>query len=91
MVAGLISALKTWFRRRQAQHAVDADDGVTDTTGANGTTELYKIDILTAMRRCQDAWESVSPTAIANCWSHAGILLEDVDDLASASASVRIE
>lgn len=79
MDVGVIAAFKAWFRREQGLRAVDMADDIV--SGANGGGEFYKVDISQAMRWCQDAWESVTQSTTANCWTHAGILPDDIFQL----------
>lgn len=65
MDAGVIAAFKRHYRRFHLQNAVDRDE--------RGETNLYKVDLLTAMRWSKAAWEEISRTTIANCFRHTGL------------------
>lgn len=92
--AGIIAAMKVRYRRRQMEHAVDMlDEGVLD---------VYKIDILTAMRWLSSIWSSISDETIRNCWGTTGIvpaydtdaapstLPVDAEDIASLESFIQI-
>lgn len=90
MGAGIISALKSWFRRRQGIEALERAEEMVGTGSECSGTQLYQADVLQAMRLCEDAWESLSQSVIANCWKHAGILPDDLYDLANTMTNVSI-
>lgn len=62
MDAGIIAAVKAKFRRRLLFRTFDNID-----TAAKA---IYNLDILTAMRWVEEAWNSVDSTSIRNCWKH---------------------
>ena len=66
MDAGVIAAFKRWYRRYHLQNAIDCDER---REGFN----IYKVDQLTAMRWSVAAWNEISSTTIANCFSHTGL------------------
>src|SRR3990167_1859870 len=35
---------------------------------------MYKVDQLSAMKWCKEAWDGVSPQAIANCFGHTKLV-----------------
>ena len=47
-------------------HAIDRD--------AVGEKDIYKVDILKAMRLCRSSWSAVTASTIANCCRHTGLL-----------------
>ena len=84
MDAGIIAAFKKRYRHFQVQSALLAE--------AVGTTNnIYKVDILQAIRWCQDAWQMIQPSAIENCWRHTGLVLGDVASLASSTDYQQID
>lgn len=66
--AGIIRALKAHYRARFIHRSIRlfAD-------GKRGS-ELYKIDILSAMRMAKQAWYSVTAATIQSCWDHTRIV-----------------
>ena len=64
--AGIIAALKSGYRERKYDHAVDCIDA--------GAAEIYKIDQPTAMRWMRDCWESTTARTVSNCWCHTGLI-----------------
>uniref|UniRef100_M4B1X8 HTH CENPB-type domain-containing protein n=1 Tax=Hyaloperonospora arabidopsidis (strain Emoy2) TaxID=559515 RepID=M4B1X8_HYAAE len=66
MDAGVIAAFKRRYRRYHLQNAIDCDER---REGFN----IYKVDQLTAMCWSVAAWNEISSTTIANCFSHTGI------------------
>lgn len=66
MDAGIIAAFKKRYRSFHLSHAIDRD--------AVGEKDIYKVDILTAMRWCKASWSAVTASTIANCWRHTGLL-----------------
>lgn len=66
MDAGIIAAMKVKYRRYQMERALDlAEEDVLN---------IYKVDILSAMRAFKRIWRSLPPSLIRNCWKHTGIL-----------------
>ena len=64
--AGIIAAFKKLYRARQySQALLEAEMGGTD---------IYKIDLLTAIRISQQIWEGISTDTIKNCWKHTGLV-----------------
>ena len=64
--AGIIAAFKKQYRARQYQMAL--------LEAELGNTDIYKVDILTAMRMCQRIWAGLSMDTIRNCWRHTGLV-----------------
>ena len=62
--AGIINSFKAHYRRQQLRHIVDSID----------STGTYTIAISDAIRYTKKAWDQVTITTIANCWSHAGVV-----------------
>ena len=44
-----------------------------------GSTDIYKMDILSAIRICKQIWEEFSSITIRNCWKHTGLVDWDGD------------
>ena len=42
---------------------------------------LYTVDVLRAIQWAQEALETVTSTAVANCWRHAKIIDDEVYEL----------
>ncbi|KMS64956.1 hypothetical protein BVRB_040910, partial [Beta vulgaris subsp. vulgaris] len=72
MDAGIIAAFKKRYRSFQLGNALDRD--------LANETDIYKVDILKAMRWCRDAWKMVTPLTIANCWNHTGLMDAPVEE-----------
>ena len=66
MDSGIIRSFKSHYRRLFTRLALSRDD--------KGIEDIYKINQLEAMEMAAAAWDAVSPTTIANCWRHTGIL-----------------
>jgi hypothetical protein len=66
MDAGIIAAFKKRYRSFHLANAIDRD--------AAGEKDLYKVDILKAMRWCRSAWNALAPSTIENCWRHTGLM-----------------
>lgn len=64
--AGIIRCFKAHYRRQLCTRAIELD--------AAGADDIYKVDILEAMRMANTAWEAVSEATIKNCWNHTKIL-----------------
>ncbi|KAF9220181.1 hypothetical protein BS17DRAFT_759942 [Gyrodon lividus] len=60
--AGIIQCFKALHRRNFSRQAIDLDEA--------GEREIYKIDLLEAMVMANEAWNSVMPETIRNCWNH---------------------
>lgn len=63
--AGIIRCFKALYRRNFSRRAIDLDEA--------GEREIYKTDLLEAMVMAKEAWNSVTPETIRNCWIHTGI------------------
>ena len=44
-----------------------------------GSTDIYKMDILSAIRICKQIWDEFSSITIRNCWKHTGLVDWDRD------------
>lgn len=69
MDQGIIAAFKKRFRSYQLEHTLEKMDNC-----EVGRADIYKVDVLKAMRWCQSAWNDISSMTIRNCWMHSGIL-----------------
>ena len=68
--AGIIAAIKLRYRRRQMEFAVDMAEV--------GKGDIYKVDILSAMRWLTDVWSEITADTIFNCWRVTGIMGSDM-------------
>ena len=66
---GVIRALKAHFRNAIRQAIIDAIDEDHD---ENGPGVVKKITLLQAMDMLKDAWISVTPDTVKNCWRKGG-------------------
>ena len=65
MDAGIISAFKRHYHKRQLQHAIDMiEDGKSP----------YKVDQLMAMHWSVGCWRTMDSSVLANCWRHSTLL-----------------
>lgn len=65
----IIAAFKARFRSKEVLLVLDRLNA-TEITDKS----IYKIDQLTAMTWSKQAWESLEPQLIKNCWYHAGLI-----------------
>lgn len=70
--AGIINAFKAHYKKRFLNRAYRRSE-CTNTP----LSQIYKIDILTAMRLAKFAWHSITAETIRNCWKHTGIIFQD--------------
>ena len=63
--AGIIRAFKAHYRRAFCLRAIEKDNAAEE--------NIYKINLLEAMVMAEEAWESVSPATLKNCWNHTSI------------------
>ena len=74
MDAGILSALRKRYRRKQMERTVDlADENIRD---------MYKIDILAALNWIKRIWEDLPAVFIRNCWTHTCSLEDSSTDIA---------
>ena len=65
MNAGIISAFKRHYRKRQLRHAIDMiEDGKSP----------YKVDQLMAMYWSAGCWRTMNSLVLTNCWRHSTLL-----------------
>ncbi|KIK75627.1 hypothetical protein PAXRUDRAFT_172214, partial [Paxillus rubicundulus Ve08.2h10] len=57
--------LNTLYQCNFSRRAIDLDEA--------GDREIYKIDLPEAMVMAKEAWCSVTPETIQNCWNHTHI------------------
>jgi hypothetical protein len=63
--AGIIRCFKAHYQRQFCLRAIEQDNAEEE--------DIYKINLLDAMMMAEQAWKSVSPTIIKNCWNHTNI------------------
>ncbi|CAK5279727.1 unnamed protein product [Mycena citricolor] len=62
----------THYRRALAIRALDLYQ--------SNDPQPFKIDILSGMRMLENAWNHVTPSTIANCWTHTKITPKETDE-----------
>ena len=62
---GIIRCFKAHYRKAFCLRAIEFDDA--------GADDIYKIKLLEAMLIAKEAWDTVSPETIKNCWKHTDI------------------
>ncbi|KAJ8091208.1 hypothetical protein PM082_004184 [Marasmius tenuissimus] len=67
--AGIIQCVKARYCTLLSLCALDWEEASEE--------DLFKIDVLLAMRLLQKAWDDVTPETIQNCWRHSGVLPGD--------------
>jgi len=65
--AGIIRSFKARYRRLLGRHFIDCLDA----------NQPMKADMRQVIRMVADAWDSVTPTTIQNCWRHVGLVTTD--------------
>lgn len=68
--AGIISTLKVRYRTVQLDRAMDLVD--------EDQTDIYRIEILTAMRAVKRIWNELPASVIVNSWNRSKLIREDV-------------
>ena len=63
--AGIIRCFKALYHHNFSRREIDLDEA--------SEREIYKTDLLEAMVMAKEAWNSVTPETIRNCWIHTGI------------------
>lgn len=63
--AGIIRCVKARYRTLLCIRAIELDDA--------GEADIWKIDVLSAMKMLKAAWDEVTLETISNCWKHTGI------------------
>ena len=81
--AGIIAAFKKNYRARQYQMALLESE--------LGSTDIYKLDILQAMKLSQEIWKSISINTIKNCWRHTGLVDFEGEDTGDHDAVLEKE
>lgn len=66
MDAGIIAAMKMKYRRYQMERALDMSE--------TNVRDIYKLDVLTAMRTFKEVWKEIDASTIQNCWGQTGII-----------------
>ena len=76
---GIIQALKTRYRKRVLKRLIASIE-----THDDNKAHL-KLTVLDAITMAATAWDEVTPTTIANCFRHAGFVLNDVNVTATTT------
>lgn len=63
--AGVIRCFKAHYRRSFCLRAIELDEV--------GERDIYKMDLLKAMKMARQAWDHVQSETIKNCWDHTKI------------------
>ncbi|SJX66502.1 related to transposase [Sporisorium reilianum f. sp. reilianum] len=64
--AGIIASFKKHYRARQY--------GMALLEAELGSKDIYKLDILTAIKLSQEIWQELGANIIKNCWRHTGLV-----------------
>lgn len=64
--AGIIAALKLRYKSMHMERALENSDV--------NVKNIYKVDVLTAMRWFKRAWLELPAAVIHNCWRHTGLI-----------------
>ncbi|KIK77589.1 hypothetical protein PAXRUDRAFT_166388, partial [Paxillus rubicundulus Ve08.2h10] len=64
---GIIWCFKALYQCNFSRRAIDLNKA--------GDREIYKIDLLEAMVMAKEAWCSITPETIQDCWNHTHIQL----------------
>lgn len=64
--AGVMPAMKLRYRRRKIERDFDLDDEC--------VRNVYKVEVLTAMRWFKEIWEEMPISIIFKCWKHINLL-----------------
>ena len=85
MDAGVIASVKLRYRTFKMEPAVDLID---ETEQAK---DVYKVDVLTAMRALTRIWEEFPCDIISRCWAHTKLRPVSDKSIASSSNSASLE
>lgn len=66
---GIICCVKAHYRNKLSIRALDLDEA--------GEDDIFKINLLSAMKLLRESWDEVTPETIRNCWKHVGITPRD--------------
>jgi hypothetical protein len=95
--AGIIRQFKAEISKCQTKHAVDYLDKTLEEAEAEGrecqpsdVADIYSVDILTAIRWAEVAWERVTKQTIQICWCHTQILDDDMYELIDSLGKIQI-
>ncbi|KAF0766932.1 hypothetical protein AaE_002883 [Aphanomyces astaci] len=77
--AGIIASFKAKLKQRQLQNALDQISMVME----GRQSGLYEVPLVEAMSWAKEAWRSVSPATISNCWGRTGILDSELSVLSN--------
>ncbi|KAI1007893.1 hypothetical protein K3495_g336 [Podosphaera aphanis] len=70
MDAGIIASFKIRYRKQQLRHAIILSD--------RGSSKLYELDQLTALKWTVKIWNEISNVVHQNCWQHTKILHQSI-------------
>ncbi|TDH71119.1 hypothetical protein CCR75_002697 [Bremia lactucae] len=79
--AGIVTAFKRRYRRRQLQVALDQ----VDANRMNGLVERKNVSVNEALLWCLDAWDAVPSWFITSCWYDTGLIVADNREFGSTS------
>ncbi|KAF0739894.1 hypothetical protein AaE_008777 [Aphanomyces astaci] len=85
--AGIIASFKASIKKRQLKNALDQIDSVM----AGRQDKLYEVSLVVAMEWAKDAWRSVAPSTVVNCWRRTGILDNDLAAFSERMAQVQLQ
>ena len=74
--AGIINSFKCHYKRLFIQNRIDAYDDMQDGI----MEELADYTIYDALQNVAEAWSTVSPQTISNCWKKTGILPPSINE-----------
>ncbi|KAF0697546.1 Aste57867_11773 [Aphanomyces stellatus] len=85
--AGIIASFKANVKKRQLKNALDQIDSVM----SGRQDKLYEVPLLVAMEWARDAWRSVAPSTVSNCWRRTGILDTDLSAFSDRMAEMCVQ
>ncbi|RHY83264.1 hypothetical protein DYB35_009926 [Aphanomyces astaci] len=85
--AGIIGSFMGKLKQRQLQSALDQINMVME----GRQTGIYEVPLLEAMTWAKEAWRSVSPATISNCWGRTGILDSELSVLSNRLDAANLE
>ncbi|RHY01755.1 hypothetical protein DYB25_012244 [Aphanomyces astaci] len=85
--AGIIGSFMGKLKQRQLQSALGQINMVME----GRQTGIYEVPLLEAMTWAKEAWRSVSPATISNCWGRTGILDSELSVLSNRLDAANLE
>ena len=79
--AGIIKTFKSWYRRFQVEHLIHKLEN----------DMRPDVNLKEAIRFLTQAWNSVTPETVTNCWKHTGIVASDVVEERTADPTNHLE